>query len=456
LQSSVARKPERALRAGSEADLLFTDLMANGQAVGRLAGLVVFCFGPLPGERARVRITDVKASYAVARLIESYDASPDRATPFCPVFGECGGCQVQHLSYAAQLRWKREIVKNALQRIGGFDGIEVHETIGMEYPRAYRNKMSLVVEHRGERVDVGFYRMRSHEIVPVRGCPVVMPELDAYIGAFAEARPSSAVHSALEGAHHAVARYANASDETVLSITTDRRSKNLAGVASSLHQTLPRLAGVVNSYEARSANAVLGSKNEVVEGEGEIEERIDGIRYRVSTASFFQVNTEIVAHIFESLSRLAHENRVVDLYCGMGTFSVWFARRDSHVIGVEENPHAVEEAKHNATLNRVEQRAEFHCRRVEQFANSSEGRKAIASADLVFLDPPRKGSDEVTLLSIARARVPRLAYLSCDPATLARDLKVLASNGYRPESVQPFDMFPQTGHVESLAIMETV
>ncbi|HEY1428028.1 MAG TPA: TRAM domain-containing protein, partial [Candidatus Tumulicola sp.] len=177
MTSSAEAKRGGALRSGERLELDFHDLLANGQAVGRHAGIVVFCFGPLPGERARVQITSVKAKYAVGRLLELTVPSAERAEPFCPVFGECGGCQIQHWAYAAQLAWKRRVVSDALERIGGFNGVAVGETIGMPDPRAYRNKMSLVVDRKGGRTRLGFYRQRSHDVVPIDACPIVLPQL---------------------------------------------------------------------------------------------------------------------------------------------------------------------------------------------------------------------------------------------------------------------------------------
>lgn len=432
----------------------FTDLMANGQAVGRTGGMVVFCFGPLPGERARVRLTQVKRSYAVAEPIELLERSPERADPFCPVFGECGGCQVQHLSYRAQLQWKRATLRNALQRIGGIADADIAETIGAANPRGYRNKMAIVVK-RTDRVRVGFYRMRSHEMVTISGCPVVAPQLDAYIAAFASASATSPIGTALSDARHIVARQARASAEAVLSFTTLHRSQKVAASASDLVKHLPGLAGVANSYEPRSANAVMGRKNELLAGRSEIEEVISGIRYRVSSASFFQINVEIVERIVEAIRQEPRANNVVDLYCGMGTFSLAFAAAGARVLGVEENAHAVAEAVANAKLNGFGERCSFQAARVEEFATSKRGSNALEAVDLVFLDPPRKGSDELTLRAIARARPQRIGYLSCDPATLARDLKLLVSNGYRLGRVQPLDMFPQTGHVETLAFLQS-
>ncbi len=221
------------LRKGVELELAFTDLLANGQGVGRAGGLVVFCFGPLPDERARVRIIEVKQRYAVADVIEILSESRARARPFCPVFGACGGCQLQHLNYAAQLEWKRNVVLATMQRIGGLERIEVRETIGMVEPRAYRNKMSLVVEHRKDPPALGFYRQRSHEVVPIDACPIVTPKLNSDLGRLDAARRIAPVSAMLRDARHLVARSAGSSGESLLTITTARRSES-AGRAAPL------------------------------------------------------------------------------------------------------------------------------------------------------------------------------------------------------------------------------
>ncbi len=415
--------------------------------------MAVFCFGPLPHERARVRVTEVKRRYAVAELIERLSDSPDRAQAFCRVFGECGGCQVQHLAYAAQLAWKREIVRNALARIGGLSA-GVAETIGMTDPRAYRNKMALVVTG-GERPELGFYRQRSHDVVPIDTCPVVAPRLDATLGRIDQLRGDDPVKRMLREARHIVARSAGATDQVTLSVTTNRQSGAVARAAEVLMQEASWIVGVTNSFDLSSANAIAGRRHRVVRGTPEIEEEIGGVHYRVSAGSFFQINAEMVGRIFDFLSpRLGEPGALVDLYCGIGTFALFFAKRGWSVIGVEENARAVDEAVANARLNGLDARASFIAGRVEEALGTQPLRSALRGAPTLFLDPPRKGCDEAVLAAIARARAPRLWYLSCDAATLARDLKFLASKGYRLEIVQPFDMFPQTGHVETLVLLE--
>jgi 23S rRNA (uracil1939-C5)-methyltransferase len=451
----TAPKLGTALRVGAELELTFNDLLANGQGVGRAEGLVVFCFGPLPGERARVVVTQVKPRYAVADLRELLSESPARTQPFCPVFGRCGGCQLQHLNYPAQLEWKRQVVRDALERIGGHREIDVRATIGMTEPRAYRNKMSLVVDHHTAPPALGFYRQRTHDVVPIAACPIVTPELNADLAQLDAARSGESVRAMLDEARHLVARSARTSARSVLTITTERRAESVERVAPLLLRELPGLAGVTNSFDLAGENAILGRRYRLLAGEAEIEETIGGLRYRVSAGSFFQVNVEMVGRIFEFLTPwLERPRRVVDLYCGVGTFALFFAKHGCQVYGVEENAQAIAEAAANARRNGLALRARFRAAKVERVGSAPELRNALNEADVCFLDPPRKGCDEATLDAIVQARVRAIWYLSCDPATLARDSKFLVAKGYRLGTVQPFDMFPQTGHVEALAQLE--
>ena len=442
------------LKAGAEVELGFNDLLANGQAVGRTGGMVVFCFGPLPQERARVRITSIKPKYAVAELVALTLESPFRAQPFCPVFGTCGGCQVQHLMYPAQLAWKADVVKSALQRIGGFTQSVVRDPIGMINPRAYRNKMSLVVEQSVPIPRLGFYQQRSHDLVPIAACPIVMPQLNAHIGKLNEALLGPSTAGAFTKTRHIVERTAKATGQSVVTFTTAEPSKELTASAPALMRQLPGVVGITNSFDLTSQNAIIGRKHNVLTGRPQIEEQIAGVHYRVSAGSFFQVNVEIVGRIFEFMrAGLDAPHKIVDLYCGAGTFSLYFAKQGSDVLGVEENAQAIVEARENASLNELDGSVRFVSARVEDGVRRGEVREALRQAQIVFLDPPRKGSDEVTLGALAESGVPSIWYLSCDPATLARDLKFLAAKGYGLGVVQPFDMFPHTGHIETFVTM---
>lgn len=454
MTSSETPRSGTTIRVGTEFEVSFTDLLANGQAVGRAAGIVIFCFGPLPQERARVRITEVKPKYAIAQVLKMHNASPYRAAPFCSVFGSCGGCQLQHLAYPAQLAWKTDMVRSALQRIGGFADAPVRDTIGMSNPRAYRNKMSLVIDHEGGGSTIGFYKQRSHEVVPIDSCPIVTPILNDYITHLHAARAMPEIAGVLAAAKHVVARSARSSGEAVVTVTTAQPSPEVARAAGALMKLFPGAVGLVNSFDLSSQNAIMGRRHRTLEGRSEIEEALDGVRYRVSAGSFFQVNVEIVGWIFAAMrGALDHPRRIVDLYCGVGTFSLFFARFGCEVYGVEESSQAILEAERSAALNGLENWVRFRAGRVEDIVRMHEAREAMAAADIIFLDPPRKGSDEVTLSAVAAAQPQYIWYLSCDPATLARDLKFLAANDYRLGIVQPFDMFPQTGHVETLVTL---
>jgi 23S rRNA (uracil1939-C5)-methyltransferase len=454
VSTAPGRRATTGLAPGAVASVRFTDLLANGQAVGRINGLVVFVTGPLPGERARVRITQVKPKYAVGDVVGYEFQSEMRAKPFCGVFGICGGCQVQHLAYPAQLAWKEQIVRSALRRIGGFADAQVRRPVGMTHPRNYRNKMALVVDQSAGDTSFGFYQARSHALVRIETCPVVLPQLDAAIAGLYDAARAPDSRDAFAGAKHAIVRAGAASGQAVLSITTDQRSQAIKDKAPAIARRVRGVVGISNSFEPRTANAVLGRKMAYVWGKREMEETIEGVKYRVSPASFFQVNSEMVGRIFRFLAPgLANGRTIVDLYCGAGTFAIFFASRGAHVVGIEENPAAVREARENAALNAVEDRVTFVEGRVEGAVANKDGKQALDEADIVFLDPPRKGSDEATLDAIAAAGVANVWYLSCNPATLARDLAYLAKRGYALGVVQPFDMFPQTGHVETLVTL---
>jgi 23S rRNA (uracil-5-)-methyltransferase RumA len=449
---STVTSSRPSLAVGDVIALEVTGLLQNGQGLGRVDGLVVFTWGPLPGERATARVTEVKAKYAVAETIEITQRSADRVEPFCPLFGVCGGCQVQHLDYQAQLRWKRTLVEDALHRIGGLRDVAVAPTIGMDEPRAYRNKTALVVQHGDEGPTFGFYRLRTHAVVSVEHCPVAVPALDDAIGALRNAAREPAAREAFAEARHVVMRFAPSNGEGVAAITTRRRDEVLRAAAPALAAALPGVVGIANSYDPAGENAVLGRRTEAMYGRQEIEETVAGLRFGVSSHSFFQINGHMLEEIFARLRPLVRPgSALVDLYCGPGTFALFFAACGASVVGIEEDPNAVREARANANRNGLAERVRFLAGRVERSLGKGEaGARALHEADVAFLDPPRKGSDEATLGAIAAARVPEIWYLSCNPATLARDLAQLAGAGYAVGDVQPFDMFPQTGHVETL------
>jgi 23S rRNA (uracil1939-C5)-methyltransferase len=433
--------------------LVLEDLLENGQGVGRTGGLVAFVTGGLPGERVRIAVDEVKRNYVSAHATEIEERSADRVEPACPVFPRCGGCQTLHLRYEAERVWKRRLVKSALERLGGFKDVDVDEVVsansGDGELRGYRNKASLVAQWRDGVARLGFYGARSHRLVAIEGCPVLIPRL-----AHAVERLAAFVKEAAQivrGVGHIVARASETGRELVLSFNGKGPNKALAALVDELRARIPALTGIVSNWEPASENAVFGSRFATLWGSPVVREHVGGATFTFGIASFFQINTPVLALLAERVAdRLAGATRVVDLYSGVGTFGVILGKRGIASTGVESFKPAVDEAAANAAENGVTG-AMFECASASVAVAGERGRSLLSGAAAVIVDPPRKGCEEDVLRAIAAASVPRIEYVSCNPATLARDAKLLAGEGYGIERVSPFDMFPRTGHVETLA-----
>jgi 23S rRNA (uracil1939-C5)-methyltransferase len=427
------------------------DLLANGQGVGRDRGLVVFVSGALPGEEARISVDAVKRSYLSAHATEILTPSPDRMPSHCPVFPRCGGCQTLHYRYAAQLLWKQRMVKNALERLAGLQGVAVAETVPsvlIEQTR-YRNKASLVCEFSQTSGRIGFYAARSHRIVPIERCPVLLPWLDDAVHALAGLVESPPV--LLRGVRHVVLRTGLARESLVMALCSPRERPELTACLPQLRKAIPGLSGIVASWDPPSENAIFGRRFATLWGSQDTVERISGLTFRFGTASFFQINSSMLERIAaDMLAELRGAKRIVDLYCGVGTFAVLAGKRGTTATGVESSPAAVDEAAENAARNGVANAA-FECATAAEAVAGSRGRSLLEGADAVILDPPRRGCEPEVLHALARHGVPRVLYLSCNPATLARDARTLADSGYRLRRATPFDMFAFTGHVEILS-----
>jgi 23S rRNA (uracil1939-C5)-methyltransferase len=428
------------------------DLLENGQGVGRADGLVVFVTGGLPGERVRIAVDAIKRNYASAHVKAVERASPDRVESICPVFPACGGCQVLHLSLAAQLDWKRRMVGDALTRLGGIADVVVDEVVPT--PTAigvgYRNKVGLVTRFHSGTMQLGFYAARSHRVVAIERCPVLLPKLDAAVKALvALAKDAPQPFSA---ARHIVARASATGDELVVSFNGDRPNRALGALTDEVRSRISGLTGLVNSWDPENENAQFGKRFATLFGAPTMHERIAGADLRFGIESFFQINTAVLELIAQRLvSDLAGARRVVDLYCGVGTFAVILGMHGIASTGVEWFKPAAAECAANAAANGVINAAFEHASAVEA-VSGERGRTLLTGADAVIVDPPRKGCEPQVLAAIAQHKVARIVYVSCNPATLARDARALVDAGYRLERVTPYDMFPQTGHVEALAL----
>lgn len=435
---------------GENIELLIENLGVNGEGIGRFNGFTVFVEGALPGEVVNAQICEVRSHFARASLQRIIHPSLHRETPCCPLFGRCGGCQIMHLSYEQQLCQKRQRVKDALERIGKIE-CPVADCLPSPYALHYRNKIQLPLN---EVQQLGLYARGSHDIIPVQHCKIhsalgeeVFQHLRSLLSQYSF-QPLN-LETAVEGLKHVLIKTTLHTQEALVVLVTSHR-KLLKEFGESLMKRDPRIKGVVQNFAFNDSNKVLGKEYVTLAGQPWIEEKLNSFKFKISPASFFQVNpaqAEILYRLAVDAATLQGFETVLDAYCGVGTLSLFFARHAKKVVGIESVREAVHDARENAKRNRIENCTFIHGKVEEKISS-------IPSIDVAILNPPRKGCDLQLLEVLIKKRPSRLIYISCDPATLARDLHILSKNNFQVDSVQPVDMFPQTMHVESVATMK--
>lgn len=435
-----------------------TGLTSEGMGVGRIEGFTVFVEGALPQETVTIRIVKLQKTFAYGRLLSIENQSEQRVTPACHIMKRCGGCQLQHLDYQAQLKNKTQMVKDVMARIGGFKDITIHDAIGMQEPWRYRNKAQFPVGY-AEDVVIGFYANRSHDIIDTDKC-IIQDEInDQIIAIFKEyiKKYKIPVYDENSGKgliRHIVTRKGFKTGEIMVCAVVNGESlPNSDYLVAALVKAIPAIRSIVLNVNKLQTNVILGEKNIVLYGEEAIVDYIGQFKFRISPNSFFQVNptqTEVLYGKALEYAALSGNENVFDLYCGIGTISLFLSQKAKKVYGVEIVPQAVENAKENAVLNNVDN-VDFLLGESEKVI--PEMYKKGIKADVIVVDPPRKGCGQELLDVIAEMQCPRVVYVSCNPATLARDLKYLAEKGYRVQEVQPVDMFPHTAHVETIILM---
>jgi len=437
-----------------EIELEIDDVGAEGQGVGKYQGYAVFVPGALPGERARVHIVKAGKAFGVGKLLEIMRPSAGRAEPPCPAFGRCGGCTLMHLSYAAQLEYKQNRVRQALRRIGGLTDVEVLPVWGMDEPWRYRNKGAFCAgTDAAGATALGLYAARSHRVVPVDDCAIEHAGCaDALRAVTAWVRESGvSCYDEQSGRgllRHVVVRTSMPGDVMVIICTNGNALPEREKLIDGLKAEVKGLRSVVQCVNRSRTNVILDGPVRTVWGEGSIREELAGLRLELSPRAFFQVNPEQAAKLYAHAVALARPEGgalILDAYCGIGAIGLLAARAGARVVGVECVEEAVRDAERNAALNGIGN-ARFVCGLAEAVIPDmlSSGEKP----DAVILDPPRKGCDPALLAAIVDARIDRVVYVSCNPATLARDMVILCESGYAPGPVQPVDMFPHTAHVE--------
>ncbi|MBE6750709.1 MAG: 23S rRNA (uracil(1939)-C(5))-methyltransferase RlmD [Ruminococcaceae bacterium] len=444
------------MKKNDEIILEITDITREGSGVGKYNDMVIFVPLTAIGDIARVKILKVKKSFCYGKAEEILTPSKDRITPDCDVFSKCGGCVYRHMAYSAECALKENQVYEVIKRIGKTD-LKPNKIIGAEYTERYRNKAQFPISCDGK---AGFYAFHSHRIIPCNNC-LLQPEIFAAIVAvFEEWISDFGINIYDETAHTGLLRhiYIRLAEKTQEIMVTAVINGNSLPHSDQLVERLKNVCGsalksVQLNINKTDTNVILGDKCKVLYGQEYITDILCGVRVRLSPLSFYQVNRTMAERLYEKAAEYAEPTNktVLDLYCGAGTIGLSMAKRAKKIIGVEIVPEAVEDAKFNARLGSI-QNAEFIC------ADAADAAEKLAksgiSADVVIVDPPRKGCSEELIGTIAEKFSPeRVVYVSCDPATLARDMEIFSHLGYTLKEYTPVDLFPRTAHVETVALL---
>ena len=450
------------------------DIGTGGEGIGKADGFTFFVKDAIVGDVIEAKIMKLKKNYGYARLMKVLTPSKDRVEPKCPVARQCGGCQIQEMRYEAQLAFKQKMVQNNLERIGGLSDFEMYPVIGMETPYAYRNKAQFPVgEDKDGNIVIGFYAGRTHHIVEQTDCCIGAPENGEVLRKVKAYMQKNQIRPYNEEHHsgivrHILIRTGYHTKEIMVCLIVNAAKASCLKNAEQLTESLREMDGMTSvmvNFNTEKTNVILGKKSEVLWGQPYIEDFIGNVKYQISPQSFFQVNPmqteKLYAKALEYAGLTGNET-VWDLYCGIGTISLFLAKNARKVYGVEIVPQAIEDARNNAKRNGIDN-AEFFVGKAEEVvpafyekalkqAQDSEAGKSIRP-DVVVVDPPRKGCEEVLLETIVKMQPQRIVYVSCDSATLARDLKFLSANGYAVKKVQPVDQFGHSVHIETVVLL---
>lgn len=443
-----------------------TDMGNDGQGIGHLEeGYTLFVKDAVIGDVVRARVLKPKKGYAFARVEEIKEPSADRVEAVCPFARQCGGCQIQALSYEKQLEFKNRKVKNNLIRIGGFapDYVEqlMEEPVGMEEPFHYRNKAQFPVGiEKSGRLTAGFYAGRTHTIIENRDCALGISEnkkiLDIVLDFCEERRIPAYEEMTGKGLlRHVLIRKGFSTGQIMVCLIVNGASlPDEQVLADRLFERITGMTSFSINSNVEITNVIMGKKTRLIRGRERIEDTIGGLTFSISPLSFYQVNPVQTEKIYSqalSYAGLTGEETVWDLYCGIGTISLFLAQKAKMVYGVEIVPQAIEDARQNAARNRISN-ARFYVGKAEEVLPEKYETEGI-HADVIVVDPPRKGCDEACLSTMVRMKPERIVYVSCDCATLARDLKYLCGNGYELVRGRIFDNFPQSVHVETVCLL---
>ena len=436
------------------------DIGQGGVGIGKFEGFTVFVDGGLVKDKIKVKITKSKKNYAVGDIVEIIEPSPYRVERKCSKeLKDCGGCQIQELDYQEQLNIKTNEVKQVISRIGKLEDVVVHPALGMEEPFRYRNKAQFPIQKVDGSPVIGFYKKKSHDIIPTDQCIIqhdvndkIIKIIKTYIRAYKVSVYDEKTHTGV--LRHLVTKVGFTSKEVmVVLVANGRKLPYLNELASVLKENIPGFKTLVVNVNREKTNVILGNENRVIYGDGKINDNIGDLVFEISPLSFFQVNpvqTEVLYNKALEYAALGENDTVFDIYCGIGTISLFLAQRAKKVYGIEIVEEAIKDAKRNAEINNLDN-VEFYVGKAEDVVPKmyKQGKRA----NVVVVDPPRKGCDEKVLDTIVSMQPDRVVYVSCNPSTLARDLAYLNEKGYKSIEVQPVDMFPHSVHIENVALI---
>lgn len=430
------------------------DMADTGSGVGKIDLMTVFVEGAITGDIANVKIDLVKKNYASGKAISFVKNSDFRINTKCPVAIDCGGCQIQHMDYNEQLNMKTNMVKQVLKRIGKLENVVVEDTIGMQDPYFYRNKAQFPVANNNGVIEMGFYKKKSHEIVAFDDCFIQDPLNKEILKCVKEYMQENNISAYDEKTHsgfvrHVVTKVGRYTKQVmVVIVTASSKIDNISSLVEKLKSRIEGFYTLVQNINKDKTNRILGFKSKIHYGNGYIFDKIGNLKFKISPLSFFQVNpiqTKVLYDTALEFADLSSSEVVFDIYSGIGSISLFLAQKAKSVIGVEIVEDAVEDAKENAKLNGVKN-VEFYLGKAEEVIPRLYKEGNVA--DVVVVDPPRKGCDALVLDTMIKMNPKKIVYVSCNPATLARDINYLKDFGYKVEKVQPVDMFPHSMHVE--------
>lgn len=440
--------------------LKIEDMGVDGEGIGKLEGFTFFVKDAVMGDLVEAKIMKMKKNYGYARLMQVLEPSRHRVEPKCAYARQCGGCQLQAVDYQKQLEFKANKVWNNLNRIGGFENLPEKEIIGMEDPWRYRNKAQFPfgVDKEGNIV-TGFYAARTHSIIPCTTCwlgieenELILEKILAYMKQYQISAYDEKTGKGL--LRHVLIRKGFTTGELMVCfILNGRKLPKVEAIVKSLTE-IKGMKSITINVNTKNTNVIMGTEMISVWGEDFITDYIGNVKYQISPLSFYQVNPVQTKKLYETALEFADlkgNETVWDLYCGIGTISLFLAQKAGKVYGVEIVPEAIEDAKKNAYLNNCEN-TEFFVGKAEEVLPEKYEKEGIY-ADVIVVDPPRKGCDEAALATMVKMQPERIVYVSCDSATLARDLKYLCANGYELKKVKACDMFGHTVHVETVCLL---